>query len=144
MALLGWGCNQNDIILEISSLKNNVIQAGNINDYNKLILLSKKHNIDVSDVSRVMANTYNYPAAFYNVFDSYVQPSIHPDYYYLASLKPVDLASALYYLNKAYIKGEINSKKAVEYYLENGKDYFIYDNFRMIKLNPKYLPPSNE
>lgn len=140
ISILFLGCRSENITTEYQTMKDGIMQTGNIKEYNKLILLAQKHDIDVTDVSRTMANVYNYPYAFYCVFNSFTVASSHPDYYSLSGLCDVDRVYALNYLYQGYVRNEINSVKAVNYYIDNGKDYFVREN-KAIKLSEKYSLP---
>lgn len=126
-----------------SSLTREIITQGSTEAYDNLynLYMDNSQDAEMLPYALIMANKYNYPFAYYDVFELILIASKmyqnQDDLYNLTTLDPQSRQIALSYLMKAYVRGSNNAKNIITEYIEKGgysfSDTTLYKKELMIK-----------
>ena len=106
----------------INVLKDMVLNKGDIDAYEELetAYLDYRHG-DFYEIAKVMADKYNYPRAYYDVYIQILKPTQNPESTIsLDSCTVEEKKEAISYLKKAFEKGFEPAGEQLEYLKQKG------------------------
>lgn len=136
-------CNNNSFRPEYDkylNLSDKVFKSGDRDSYDKLVILARKFDFDISGASIIMVNKYNCGYAAFNMYDKFSSHLANNENYYIDNLEAIEKFYALSYLAIAINKEETNALNIFKYYNSLNKNYFIYDKSAGVLVNPNLIP----